>query len=68
MGSSHKKNEDSPTNKAILVDEHGGQIKGLAKYFHEKSLMVMMGKDILFDKLINKGVDKGTSYINEHID
>ena len=34
-----KKENQSPNGnriKAILVDEHGGQIKGLANYFHSK--------------------------------
>jgi hypothetical protein len=34
-----KSNQDSPTRsriKAILVDEHGGQIKGLTQYFESK--------------------------------
>ena len=34
-----KRDQDSPTGsriKAILVDEHGGQIKGLAQYFESK--------------------------------
>jgi hypothetical protein len=28
--------ESDPYIKAIIVDEHGGQMKGLGKYFHEK--------------------------------
>jgi len=34
----HLIRSQSPENyiKAIIVDEHGGQMKGLAKYFHEK--------------------------------
>ncbi len=34
-----KNDQDSPTGshiKSILVDEHGGQIKGLAQYFESK--------------------------------
>jgi hypothetical protein len=81
-----KKIEDSPTKtrlKAILVDQHGGQIKGLAKYFHEKFpldgdngerhiLSIVKTCYVHFirsiNKLIKQGVDKGTSYINEHTD
>ena len=40
--------QDSPTKsriKAILVDEHGGQIKGLARYFESKFPSDDVGKD-----------------------
>ena len=66
--------QSEPYIKAIIVDEHGGQMKGLAKYFNDKypqytaeehiSKIVKVCQTHYFrsiTKLAQKGIVKGTS-------
>jgi len=77
FGHIFRSDNESPTGtriKAILVDEHGGQIKGLAKYFEHKYpsdegkvhvLRIVKTCDVHYERSIQglqgKGVDKCTS-------